>query len=317
MASLVLTDSSQLNSDNQHLGVVSMVVPVYIAESALPEDRGRLVTINNIFITAGQFVASVVCGLFSNVPDGWREGGGFGADSWPISTFDLASVFDPMWKESVICETGWYEQARNVLCTIRGEGVCIEEELDQIKSTCMMQESEVMNYESSGSKHSVFMQVFNTSYTRRALFLGCFLQSIQQLSGINTVMYVLLSSLRARAAKIARSRESSVHAELRRQEQVELQAALRADETAFQSQERLEDQATRQASMRAAEKTLQIQLRLEEQAKRQRALRSTETLLQMQIRLVVHAERQAALRATETPHQTQHRLNEQTERQEL
>nr|CAD7429732.1 unnamed protein product [Timema monikensis] len=59
-------------SQLRHRGVVSMVVPVYIAESALPEDRGRLVTINNIFITAGQFVASVVCGLFSNVPDGWR-----------------------------------------------------------------------------------------------------------------------------------------------------------------------------------------------------------------------------------------------------
>nr|CAD7434734.1 unnamed protein product [Timema monikensis] len=88
------------------------------------------------------------------------------------------------------------------------------------------------------------------------------------------------SSSRARAAKIARSQESSVHVELRRQEQAERQAALRADETPSQSQERLEDQATRQASMRAAEKPLQTQLRLEGQAECQRALRATETLLQ-------------------------------------
>nr|CAD7198345.1 unnamed protein product [Timema douglasi] len=163
-----------------------MVVPVYIAESALPEDRGRLVTINNIFITAGQFVASIVCGLFSNVPDGWRYMLGLAAVPAFIQFFGFLGMPEtPRW----LISKKKYEQARNVLCTIRGEGVCIEEELDQIKSTCMMQESEVMNYESSGSKHSVFMQVFNTSYTRRALFLGCFLQSIQQLSGINTVMY--------------------------------------------------------------------------------------------------------------------------------
>nr|CAD7567426.1 unnamed protein product [Timema californicum] len=31
----------------------------------------------------------------------FREGGGFGADSWPISAFGLASVFDLIWKESV------------------------------------------------------------------------------------------------------------------------------------------------------------------------------------------------------------------------
>nr|CAD7448800.1 unnamed protein product [Timema bartmani] len=167
-------------------GVVSMVVPVYIAESALPEDRGRLVTINNIFITAGQFIASVVCGLFSNVPDGWRYMLGLAAVPAFIQFFGFLGMPEtPRW----LISKKKYEQARNVLRTIRGEGVCIEEELDKIKSTCMMQESEVMSYEESGSKHSVFKQVFNTSYTRRALFLGCFLQSIQQLSGINTVMY--------------------------------------------------------------------------------------------------------------------------------
>nr|CAD7432295.1 unnamed protein product [Timema monikensis] len=51
-----------------------------------------------------------------------------------------------------------------------------------------------------------------------------------------------------------------------RQEQVERQSALRADETPSQSQERLVDQATRQASMRAAETPFQTQLRLEEHA---------------------------------------------------
>nr|CAD7398045.1 unnamed protein product [Timema poppensis] len=36
----------------------------------------------------------------------FRGGGGFGADSWPISAFGLVSVFDLMWNESVDAGTG-------------------------------------------------------------------------------------------------------------------------------------------------------------------------------------------------------------------
>ena len=53
-------------------GFASMTVPVYIAESAPSHMRGRLVTINNLFITGGQCIAGVIDGLFSNVDDGWR-----------------------------------------------------------------------------------------------------------------------------------------------------------------------------------------------------------------------------------------------------
>lgn len=50
-----------------------MTVPVYIAEVSPPNLRGRLVTINTLFITGGQFFASVVDGAFSYLQkDGWR-----------------------------------------------------------------------------------------------------------------------------------------------------------------------------------------------------------------------------------------------------
>lgn len=50
-----------------------MTVPVYIAEVSPPHRRGQLVTINSLFITGGQFVASVVDGAFSYVSrGGWR-----------------------------------------------------------------------------------------------------------------------------------------------------------------------------------------------------------------------------------------------------
>ena len=55
------------------IGLASMVIPVYIAEVAPVQIRGKLVTINVCFITFGQFVASILAGLFSsNTKDGWR-----------------------------------------------------------------------------------------------------------------------------------------------------------------------------------------------------------------------------------------------------
>lgn len=50
-----------------------MTVPVYIAEVSPPHQRGQLVTINSLFITGGQLIASLIDGAFSYLStDGWR-----------------------------------------------------------------------------------------------------------------------------------------------------------------------------------------------------------------------------------------------------
>ena len=50
-----------------------MVVPLYIAEAAPSNMRGKLVTINVLFITFGQLFASVLNGVFSHIDkDSWR-----------------------------------------------------------------------------------------------------------------------------------------------------------------------------------------------------------------------------------------------------
>lgn len=55
------------------IGLASMSVPVYLAEVAPDDIRGKLVSINNLFITFGQFIAAIVAGLFSkNETTGWR-----------------------------------------------------------------------------------------------------------------------------------------------------------------------------------------------------------------------------------------------------
>ncbi|KAG0728728.1 Proton myo-inositol cotransporter [Chionoecetes opilio] len=53
-------------------GLASMVVPVYLSEVSPVEIRGRVTVVNNIFITGGQLVSSIISGAFSEVPMGWR-----------------------------------------------------------------------------------------------------------------------------------------------------------------------------------------------------------------------------------------------------
>lgn len=53
-------------------GFASMTVPVYVAEAAPPDIRGRLVTLNQLFITIGILISSIIAGAFHEVPEGWR-----------------------------------------------------------------------------------------------------------------------------------------------------------------------------------------------------------------------------------------------------
>ena len=55
-----------------HQGLASMIVPVYLSESAEAGIRGRLTVTNTLFLTGGQFVASLVCGALAQTQGGWR-----------------------------------------------------------------------------------------------------------------------------------------------------------------------------------------------------------------------------------------------------
>ena len=57
------------------IGIAAMAVPMYIAELAPANMRGKLVVVNNLFITGGQFIATVIDGAFSylGINVGWRS----------------------------------------------------------------------------------------------------------------------------------------------------------------------------------------------------------------------------------------------------
>lgn len=54
------------------VGLASMSTPVYLAETSAPAIRGKVVTTFQVGVTFGQLVAGTICGLFSDVPAGWR-----------------------------------------------------------------------------------------------------------------------------------------------------------------------------------------------------------------------------------------------------
>ncbi|XP_006767899.1 PREDICTED: proton myo-inositol cotransporter, partial [Myotis davidii] len=162
------------------IGIASMTVPVYIAEVSPPNLRGRLVTINTLFITGGQFFASVVDGAFSYLQkDGWRYMLGLAAIPAVIQFFGFLFLPEsPRW----LIQKGQTQKARRILSQMRGNQT-IDEEYDSIKNNIEEEEKEV------GSAGPVICRMLSYPPTRRALIVGCGLQMFQQLSGINTVMY--------------------------------------------------------------------------------------------------------------------------------
>lgn len=162
------------------LGIASMTVPVYIAEASPPHLRGQLVTVNTLFITAGQFIASLIDGAFSYLQhNGWRYM--LGLSVIPAVLQFVGFLFlpeSPRW----LIQCGLTQKARRVLSQIRGNQN-IDEEYDSIKNSIEEEEKD------SGGDGPVLWRMLTYPPTRRALIVGCGLQMFQQLSGINTVMY--------------------------------------------------------------------------------------------------------------------------------
>jgi len=217
------------------IGVASLTTPIYLAEVALPTMRGRLVTINALLVTMGQFIAGMVDGVFDeHFPiGGWRWMLGLAAV--PSLVMFVGFLFlpeSPRW----LAMNGSVKKASDVLKSLRDSD---EEAIIELKEIVDAlpgdddnddEEAEQSGYGSirkskvcgESSEHHFIHQVtamLLDAPTRRALCLGCGLMALQQLSGINTVMYYAASiyemsefdgkSLAVTAVRMAFLRESS------------------------------------------------------------------------------------------------------------
>ena len=207
------------------IGIASMTAPMYIAEISPPAARGRLVTINNCMITGGQFVASLVCWAFSDAVHGWRWMLGLGAVPACVMLVGFAFMPEsPRW----FMNHGRREEATAVLAQLRGLDPASPEvraEIDAMddggggggrggrgggggggggrggggggesggsgrgRGSGVNGRGSAHAIKNAPNERSSLRAVCASPALRRALCLGGTLQVVQQLSGINTVMY--------------------------------------------------------------------------------------------------------------------------------
>ncbi|CAL4117250.1 unnamed protein product, partial [Meganyctiphanes norvegica] len=157
------------------IGLASMSVPMYLSEVAPADFRGRLVVVNNAFITGGQFIASLLCGALSTTNNGWRWMMGLAGVPAAIQLAGFLYLPEsPRW----LVANGKINEARAVLEKVRNPSDNKEEEL-----------SSIVEAVANSEEQSGIGEVIRSVTVRRALIIGCLLQLFQQISGINTVMY--------------------------------------------------------------------------------------------------------------------------------
>jgi SP family galactose:H+ symporter-like MFS transporter len=154
------------------IGVASAAAPVYISEVAPPESRGRLVTFFQLAVTIGILVAYLV-GLGFDHIEGWRWMLGLGClPAILLAVGMLRMPQSPRW----LVMSGNDFAARATLTKIRVDDPdVIDRELAEIK-------------ESLDAKPGAWGELL-APVVKAALFVGIGLAILQQVTGINTVIY--------------------------------------------------------------------------------------------------------------------------------
>ena len=161
------------------VGMASAICPMYIAEVAPANKRGKLVSWNQFAIIFGQlvvyFVNFLIIQSHKNDPAvvewtnqvGWRLM--FGSECVPAGLFALLILLVPETPRYLVM-SGQEEKALHVLTRINGSSVA-SQVLSDIKSTVVEKKEKLL------------------AYGFLVIFIGCMLSVFQQFVGINAVLY--------------------------------------------------------------------------------------------------------------------------------
>lgn len=154
------------------IGLASAAAPVYISEVAPPESRGRLVSFFQLAVTIGILVAYLVGLAFDHV-EGWRWMLGLGCVPALALAFGMLRMpQSPRW----LVMSGDDFAARATLAKIRVDDPdTIDREIEEIKESIE---------EKPGQWGELLQPV-----VKAALVVGVGLAILQQVTGINTVIY--------------------------------------------------------------------------------------------------------------------------------
>lgn len=163
------------------VGIASFATPIYLSEIAPKHIRGTMISTYQLMITIG--ILSSYCSntLFSHLIDvgtisatvGWRWM--FGVVAVPTAILFFCFLFlpqSPRWLNMVNRSA----EAEETLVKLRGSREEAQAENEEIKSSIQV-------------KTNGWSLLKNNSNFRRTVVLGILLQAIQQLTGINIIMY--------------------------------------------------------------------------------------------------------------------------------
>jgi SP family arabinose:H+ symporter-like MFS transporter len=154
------------------MGAATLIAPLYIAEVAPARTRGRLVTLNQLAIVSGILIGFMINYELAKVARGnWRLM--FGVGAVPALALCVSLIWvpeSPRW----LLQRGRRTQALSVLRRI-SPGHAVENALGEISKAIQ---------EETGTYRELFGRAL-----RRPMVLTVMLAIIQQVTGINTVLY--------------------------------------------------------------------------------------------------------------------------------
>ncbi|MGP3992137.1 sugar porter family MFS transporter [Streptomyces sp. 3N207] len=162
------------------VGGASVTVPVYLAEVSPAERRGALVTRNELMIVTGQLLA-----FSSNAALAQVGGESGGVWRWMLVLATLPAVVlwfgmlvmpeSPRW----LASKGRFPDALKVLQQVRSQARA-EAELSEVTALAVKDEKE---------KLGGWKDMKATPWVRKLMFVGFGIAIVQQITGVNTIMY--------------------------------------------------------------------------------------------------------------------------------
>jgi major inositol transporter-like SP family MFS transporter len=162
------------------VGGASVTVPVYLAEISPAERRGALVTRNELMIVSGQLLAFTSNAIIANVGG---ESGGIWRWMLVIATVPAVVLWfgmlvmpeSPRW----LASRTRFGEALEVLKQVRSAQRA-EAELAEVSALALKEEQE---------KLGGWQDMKATPWLRKLMFVGFGIGIVQQISGVNTIMY--------------------------------------------------------------------------------------------------------------------------------